>query len=326
MKPLISIGITSYNSEDTIARALYSAIKQDWENKEIIVVDDHSRDKTAEVVERIANIERNVLIYRNPKNMGCAASRNRIVDIAQGEFVAFFDDDDISLPSRIKTQLETLVEKERVKENRNLLCYTSGIRVYPNGYIMELPAIGSKGCALKGEKICNYILFNEKDLDCYYGQGPTASALMARKEIFENLGGFDRLLRRQEDSDFAVRFGMTGGEIVGIEEKLLIQHSTSGADKNSRVEHESFKRIIEKNKIYLQKKGFYSYMLCWSEIRYGHFSRNYARMIIFLLLAFVVKPIKAIVHFKESATNRFNHEKQISCQRIASDDETRVIY
>jgi glycosyltransferase involved in cell wall biosynthesis len=97
MKPLVSILIPAYNSQETIADALRSAMAQTWPNLEIIVVDDGSTDETAAVVRRIAG--RHIRLIQQP-NQGAAAARNAAYAACQGDFIQWLDADD--LLSRVK--------------------------------------------------------------------------------------------------------------------------------------------------------------------------------------------------------------------------------
>ena len=83
--------------------------------------------------------------FRMAAMRGPAAARNTIVSAAKGEFIAFFDDDDESLPGRISAQVKTLTAYESRIGTSLIACYASGIRRYPNGYSIALPAIGSRG-------------------------------------------------------------------------------------------------------------------------------------------------------------------------------------
>ena len=54
----VTIGITCFNAEKTIKRAILSALSQDWDNKEIIIVDDGSKDKSQEIIEKLYSIKK----------------------------------------------------------------------------------------------------------------------------------------------------------------------------------------------------------------------------------------------------------------------------
>ena len=106
--PLITIGICTYNSSSTVDRAILSAIKQTWRPLEIVIVDDCSPDSTWDRLQSLSRIHHELKIFRNKSNSGVAASRNRILKEARGEFIAFFDDDDESHSSRVFLQFERM--------------------------------------------------------------------------------------------------------------------------------------------------------------------------------------------------------------------------
>lgn len=91
-----SIIIPAFNAEKCIERCFSSIIKQDFDNYEIIVVDDCSSDQTANQVERLSQQNPNIMVklHRNERNLGVAASRNVGIRLATGEFLLFVDADD----------------------------------------------------------------------------------------------------------------------------------------------------------------------------------------------------------------------------------------
>jgi len=103
MKPLVSILVPAYNAEEWIADTLESAVAQTWPHKEIIVVDDGSKDRTLAIAERFAS--RGVTIVRQP-NAGAAAARNKAFSVSRGDFVQWLDADDLLAPDKIAKQME----------------------------------------------------------------------------------------------------------------------------------------------------------------------------------------------------------------------------
>ena len=94
--PLVSIIIPAYNRGELIANTLDALIQQDYENIEIIVVDDASADNTAEITEKILSAGgRNFQVIRRKKNGAMAAARNTGLDASHGEYVWFCDSDDL---------------------------------------------------------------------------------------------------------------------------------------------------------------------------------------------------------------------------------------
>jgi glycosyltransferase involved in cell wall biosynthesis len=107
MKPLVSILIPAYNAERWIAYTIQSAIAQSWPRKEIIVVDDGSGDRTAELARRFASKEVAVV---STKNQGAAAARNHALQFSQGDYIQWLDSDDLLAPDKIERQLAVLPE------------------------------------------------------------------------------------------------------------------------------------------------------------------------------------------------------------------------
>jgi glycosyltransferase involved in cell wall biosynthesis len=113
--PLVSILIPAYNAEEWIAESLQSAIAQTWQRKEIIVVNDGSTDRTAEVARRFASKEVAVV---STANQGLSAAVNHAFRLSQGDYIQELDADDLLAPDKIERQLAALRE---VDSRRTLL-------------------------------------------------------------------------------------------------------------------------------------------------------------------------------------------------------------
>ena len=105
MKPLVSILITAYNAEDTIAYTLQSAVAQTWPHKEIIVVDDGSTDSTAEVARGFKEVR-----VVSTENHGLSGAQNNAFPLSQGDYIQYLDADDLLAPDKIERQLAALRE------------------------------------------------------------------------------------------------------------------------------------------------------------------------------------------------------------------------
>jgi glycosyltransferase involved in cell wall biosynthesis len=104
MQPLVSIVIPAYNAERTVAETIQSAIGQTWPRKEIIVVDDGSTDRTAEIVDRFAPTVRLV----PSENRGLSAAVNLAIQHSHGDYIQELDADDLLTPDKIERQLSAL--------------------------------------------------------------------------------------------------------------------------------------------------------------------------------------------------------------------------
>lgn len=107
MKPLVSILIPAYNAEPWIADTIRSALRQTWPRKEIIVVDDGSKDKTLAVAQPFAGAEVTVVTQ---KNAGASAARNKAFSLCKGDYIQWLDADDLLGADKISRQME-VVEK-----------------------------------------------------------------------------------------------------------------------------------------------------------------------------------------------------------------------
>ena len=105
MQHLVSILIPAYNAEAWIADTIQSALAQTWPRKEIIVVDDGSKDHTRAVARQFAS--RGVLVV-SKENQGAAATRNYALQLSQGDYIQWLDADDLLAPDKIERQLAAL--------------------------------------------------------------------------------------------------------------------------------------------------------------------------------------------------------------------------
>lgn len=310
--PKISIGITCFNAQDTIARAIESALEQDWSCKEIIVVDDVSTDDSAKKISDFTEQHSEVKLFTHNTNLGPAGARQTILDNATGEFVVFFDDDDWSAPERLRLQYERIIEYEESSGSDLVACYASGTRDYPNGYKLDLKAIGSHEVVPHGNGVADRLLFFGGPREFFFGSGTPTCSLMARKATFEFAGGFDLNFRRVEDVDFAVRLALKGGHFIGTKDKLFVQYSTNAVDKNPKKNCEAEQQLADKFKYYLDGIGRYRYAKKWPLLRYYHFERRYFRLLAVLLELFIFYPIKMPAHFLRTAPKRILHELKIA--------------
>src|SRR6266536_5566089 len=106
MQPLVSILIPCYNAERWIGRAIESALAQTWSNTEVIVVDDGSADHSLKVIRAFNGRIR----WETGPNQGGNAARNRLLQLARGDWVQYLDADDYLRSTKIARQLAVAVE------------------------------------------------------------------------------------------------------------------------------------------------------------------------------------------------------------------------
>ena len=168
--PLVSVVVPVYNGEAFLRETLDSVFAQDYDPIEVIVVDDGSTDGSARIAQSYSDVR-----YHWQENAGPAAARNRGIEVAQGEFVAFVDSDDIILPHKVSTQVGYL----RVHPDVTATLARQEWIVPPPGAVPDL---------VWG------------DLD-----GVPAMSMVIRRAALLDLGCFDPALRGPEDTDLLMR-------------------------------------------------------------------------------------------------------------------------
>ena len=289
---LVTIGITTFNASETIRQAVDSALGQIWKPVEIIIVDDASTDNTLEIISAMAQKYDNISIYFNSENSGVATSRNRILEMGTGEFVVFFDDDDISLPDRIEKQYKRIIDYEqKYSHGQPVICHTARLQRYPNGMERHVHTMGEqKNClAPNGIAVAARILLGTP-LKNGYGACPTCSQ-MARMAVYKAVDGFDEELRRSEDTDLNIRLAYSGGHFVGISSPLVIQTMTKTTEKNIEDEFNNTQILFFKHRDFMQRHGQYEFCKQWLEIKYSFLKKNNTKFFLSILSLFIRYPL-----------------------------------
>jgi len=102
---MISIIMAAYNAENTIKSSIESVISQTYEDWELIIVDDCSKDSTQEIVKAYAEKDMRIHLYANERNIGASSTRNNGIARAVGEWIAILDSDDIWHMEKLEIQV-----------------------------------------------------------------------------------------------------------------------------------------------------------------------------------------------------------------------------
>ncbi|RDH83779.1 MAG: hypothetical protein DIZ80_06475 [endosymbiont of Galathealinum brachiosum] len=182
-KPLVSIIIPAYNSEEFIGRALDSVFSQTYNNYEIIVIDDGSIDETSNIVR---SYEQNI-VYLYQENAGVSAARNAGISIATGELIALLDSDDLWYPDKLEIQVNAYLNNPEVS-----LIHT-GIDKSPDfkGYV---PIVNDDLIPVIKEFEA---VFKDSNLK--------TSSIMIPKKVLDDVGLFNVELPTAEDRDLFLR-------------------------------------------------------------------------------------------------------------------------
>lgn len=110
MGPLVTVAIAAYNVDKFLEEGMKSVFAQTYQNMEIILVDDGSTDKTAEICDHLCQIDQRVRVFHK-ENGGLGSARNTAIENARGEFLYFFDVDDTIEPDLIEDNIKLAEEK-----------------------------------------------------------------------------------------------------------------------------------------------------------------------------------------------------------------------
>ena len=182
---MVSVIIATYNRRTYLTRAIESILTQTYSAYEIIVVDDGSEDDTGPAVQAYGSSVR----YVRQENQGEAAARNLAIGLSRGNYVAFLDDDDLWLPTKLECQVGDL------ESNRALgVVACQGLVIDQDDRV--LPGVNAYPRCRTGLVEFEEVLLRSP-------VGPSAS--LYRRPVLEDVGGFDSEIRYGEDWDLAIR-------------------------------------------------------------------------------------------------------------------------
>lgn len=194
LKPRVSVVLPAYNVRDHIGEAIQSVYAQDFKGLEIIVVDDGSKDGTADFVE---GEYPDVRVFRKP-NGGAATARNMGMREARGEYIAFLDADDVWLPGKLRAQIDYMDKHPSV----GLVCsgfsfWTAGENGhFPDPLTVHKAVVDSEvepdhaGWGYHKLLLSNYVW---------------TSTVVLRRSLIGTVGYYDEGLRLGQDYDYWLR-------------------------------------------------------------------------------------------------------------------------
>lgn len=224
----VSVIIPTYNRSELLKKAVKSLESQSHQNLEIIIIDDFSTDDTADVVEGMKDSR--IIYLKHDINKGGAEARNTGIKKATGRFIGFLDSDDQWLPDKLEKQL-------KVFENQPELgvVYT-GVQVVNENHQPTRKIIPK----YRGDILPK--LFESNCID-------TTSSVLVKKEVLEQVQGFDAGLPSCQDWDLYIRLAqVTTFDFVKECMVLFYHHSGERITTNKKSVLNGHLRIFEKYK------------------------------------------------------------------------------
>lgn len=195
IKPWVSVICISYNHASYVEQALQSVVDQDYPNVELIVIDNGSIDRSAELIARFTERHSAIRFIQNPVNVGLNRAFNQGLALAEGRYVVDLSADDVLLPGRLSKQVaqfEKLAGPYAVVFSNAAYIDRSGREVALH-YAVD--ASGHARLPVPSGNVFKPIL------ESYFICTPT---MMMRRDVLNELGGYDETLA-YEDFDFWVR-------------------------------------------------------------------------------------------------------------------------
>lgn len=197
----VSVVMATYNVESTVVDSITSIVNQTFTDWELIIIDDFSNDNTVSCIEKIQIQHSNIKLFRNKKNIGLGASLNNGIKQSKGRYIARMDGDDISVPYRLKLQVDFL------EKNKHIELLGSNASFMYNGKI-----IGNSSVPRSHSKIRQVI----------HKKNPFVHpSVIFRKSFFIKLGGYDERLRKKQDYDLWVR-GINNCQYYNLPDILIL--------------------------------------------------------------------------------------------------------
>lgn len=151
MKALVSIITPMYNSEAFISETIKSFINQTYKNWELLLIDDDSSDNTIQTIKPFLEEYPNIKLIQNRENLGAAISRNKGIEAAKGEYIAFLDADDIWKSKKLEKQLAFM------EENKCDVCFSSYDLINEKAEPLNKTVKALKSLSYKKLLKCNYV-------------------------------------------------------------------------------------------------------------------------------------------------------------------------
>lgn len=211
---LFSVVIACYNQEGFVRQAVESALFQEHPSKEIIVVDDASRDGTADVLNTFGE---SIILARLPINGGAVAARNHGASLASGEYLVFLDGDDVLMSRALQVYGRLITARcPKIILGRSAKCYG------------EVPEVKTADLPYDIQFV-EYANFLAKDRPCVFN----TSTLVVDRSTFWSAGGWSPGIFYQDIQDLLTKLGASGKMILVLAPDTVWyrMHSTNTVNK-----------------------------------------------------------------------------------------------
>lgn len=232
---LVSIIMPAFNSVSTISDSIQSVLSQSYTNWELLIIDDHSKDTTIQVVQNFIAIDNRIQLLKLPKNGGLSNARNVGINASQGEFLTFLDADDLWHENKLEVQIELHTHDPscRISHTNYNYLIDGEIKSRRLGQIFDF-------FYLKSGKLYPQIL---------YKNNIAILSVMVERELVLSSNGFDSGLWAFEDQDLWIKIAQQKIQFGYLKQKLCYYRiNPKGMSSNLGKYRRAYKFFLNKYK------------------------------------------------------------------------------
>jgi glycosyltransferase involved in cell wall biosynthesis len=231
--PEVSVILPTYNGAKYLALAIESVLNQTFSDFELIIIDDGSTDNTEDLVNQYLLRDQRIR-YHYQANRGRASALNKGIDLAQGEYIALIDADDLFVETKLEKQAEVL------RNRKDLILIYSKTITFSDGFdpsFATLPETTIGDPPPTGENAW----FSLITFKCWY----YITTALFRKDILQQVGCFNAKYLFAQDMDLQLRLAIVG-KMDWIPEILYKYRIHAGQDSQDNYRmHDSIRQITE---------------------------------------------------------------------------------
>ncbi|WP_267617810.1 glycosyltransferase family 2 protein [Gordonia bronchialis] len=213
----VTVCIPLYNNAETLQRCLSSVLSQDYDDFEILVVDDRSTDNGVEIARELLRDSDRVLV--NEHNLGAAGNHNRCIELARGELIQFVHGDDELLPGALSTLTASFADDVALAFAPRDVVTEDDKFMKTNGTLHH--RFRDLGALNNGDDLLTYFVFKGA-LHNWIGE-PTC--VMFRRDYAVRVGGFRTDIAQNFDYDLWMNMA-AGHQIAFVDQKLSVRYHT----------------------------------------------------------------------------------------------------
>jgi glycosyltransferase involved in cell wall biosynthesis len=210
----------TYNRADLLHRTIDSILSQDFDDFELLIVDDGSTDNTAEVIKEIQNQDSRLRYLPLPENRGIGFARDAGLQHVSGKYIALADSDDLWLPGKLRIQVDVLEKNPEIEILFSDFWNIDHVRGTEASGLAETQA-GMKHLLARQLDDDVWLIESGVETGILRANFIAAPTMVLRAAVFEKVGSFDTRLNTPADHEFGWRAAALGATYAYIDRVLI---------------------------------------------------------------------------------------------------------